>query len=210
MVSRLLSHQRVNRRLDLLSMTPGGVFQACWAMVVYYHLRKETQHPLVNAVQGAQSVLTILVGMGLVMFGIGGLLTFLSGGFTTMTTASGQDLVRGSMLTLAILAALRYDAAISPLIGAAVGVWGGSGTTRQMDGRLWALTVYTVIQASMLIGCGLVWLVLVLTLHLDFWVGYWLLAALFFIVHEVVLRWVWRKACAALDISYSIVMGFKG
>jgi len=210
MVSKLLANQRVTRRLDVLSITPGGVFQACWAMVVYYHLRKETQHPLASMVQGAQHVLTIIVGLGLVMLSAGGLLTLLAGGLPMLNTPAGQELVRGCMVTAGLLIALRYDTAISPLIGAAVGIWGGASTSHQLDGRLWALTVYIVIQASMLIGGGLVWLALTWALGLEFWAAYWLLVGLFLGLHEVVLRWVWWKACASLEISYSIVTNFKG
>lgn len=210
MVSNLLSHQRVARRLELLSMTPGGAFQACWAMVVYYHHRKEPQHPIAGAVQGAQHMLSVVLGLGLTIFGAGGLLTLLSSSATSLTSSAGEDLLRGCMVTVALLLALRYDTAVSPLIGAAVGMWGGASANRQLDGRLWSLTTYSVIQATLLVGGGVVWLLLVLILGLEFWAGYWLLIAIFFLGHEVALRWVWHRACAALDIPYLSVASFKG
>lgn len=210
MVSRLLATQRTNRRLELLGMTPGGVFQACWAMVVYHHLRKEIQHPIASAVQGAQHVLTIMVGLGLAMLGAGTFMSFLGGGLSSLTASSGQDLLRGLMLTIAILLALRYDAATSPLLGAGVGIWGGANTSRQLDGRLWALTVYITIQALMLVGGGLVWWVLSTVLALDFWSSYGLLLLVFFVTHEGVMRYVWRQAAHALDIPYDTVVRFKG
>jgi len=89
-VARLLANQRTTGRLDLLRLTPGGIFQACWAMVVYYHLRKENHHPIAGAVQSAQNVLTIIVGLGLVMLSAGGLLTVLGGGLSMMNNSAGR------------------------------------------------------------------------------------------------------------------------
>jgi hypothetical protein len=208
-VSRQLINLRTARRLELLSMTPGGVFQACWAMVVYYHYRKEPQHPIAGIVQGAQHVLSVALGLGMSMLALGGLLTFLSGGFSRLTESAGQDLLRGGMVTGAILLALRYDTAVSPLIGAAVGLWGGSSAGRQLDGRLWAMTVYSVIQVILLVGGGALWIVLTLVLSLEFWASYWLLIAIFFLGHEAALRWAWVRACDALDIPYRTVASFK-
>lgn len=209
MVARFFSNIRTARRLELLSMTPGGVFQACWAMVVYYHHRKETYHPVASMVQGAQNILLVAVGIGLAMLTTGGLLTLLSGGFSRLNDGAGQDLLRGCMVTGGILLALRYDTAISPLIGAAVGLWGGAGSNNQLDGRLWSMTVYIVIQAMLLVGVGALWVIAVYAFALEFWAGYWLMVALFFISHEAALRWVWWRACQALDIAPQTVARFK-
>jgi hypothetical protein len=207
-VAHLLAAQKQAHRLDVLSMTPGGVFQAAWSIIAYYHLRKEWQNPLVGMSQTALNILTVVAGISALLPSFGLLLEFLSGGRGGLPSDLTEGWFGWVVWALVAIAVLLHDAAVSPLIGAGVGVWGGAGfATDPSNSRLWTSGTYIVIRFAVLGAVLALWWVLSTALALPAWASGLALLAIYVVGHEVLLHAVWRRACEALGCPPDLLRG---